>query len=372
MFIFLLTLGFQEVVVLGFSSSRFDVSLDLHTQYPAPWGGQGWSKVSDAFPPGAVVELRADLTFKGDGVSGKPVTYLLRAPNGEIFSTVAIAQSDGASVVTYVLPSAEPYFGLWTVQASADVAGGKVSDMMWFLMGWLVEVIDVDVPTFALKETTMEVCTKMTRICLQDPMDIMRMLFRDASGEPFTDGELLLCISVTDAVSQFVASSQSKAPITSEPVMYDLKEFVAAVGSGWNNYSNVILKEFPALVNTAVSTVTFPVWAFTGMATVHASVITNKLTIALCYECLGQVWLRKASATELPVTPKPEDVNNDGKIDVNDLNIVAAAFGSHGPDIPELGDLCSDNWNALADLNADGWIDIDDVMIVVMDYDANG
>jgi hypothetical protein len=367
--LFLLTLGFQQVAALGFCA-KSDVSFDLHTQYPAPWGGQGWNMVSDAFPPGAVVELSADYSFEGDGVSGKPVTYMLRAPDGEIFSGVAITQEDGTSVIAFVLPSSEPYFGLWTIQASVEEAGGRISDTLWFLMGWLVEVVNVDVPELALKGNPMEVNATIARICLQDPMDIMRILFKDSNGEPLTDSELLLCISVTDAVGQFVAASESKTPMASGLRMYDLEEFVSAIGSGWAYYSGVILQEFPALVNTAANTVTIPIWSFTGMATVHASLITDRLMVACCSESLGNVWIKKNPLTdETSITPTSADINNDGKVDINDLNVVAAAFGSHASDIPQLGDACSDKWNPMADLNGDGWVDVSDIIIVAMEYE---
>jgi len=53
------------------------------------------------------------------------------------------------------------------------------------------------------------------------------------------------------------------------------------------------------------------------------------------------------------------DLNCDGKVDIDDVIIVAIAFGSL-PGHPR--------WNPIADINGDGKIDIDDVVNVAKDY----
>jgi len=62
------------------------------------------------------------------------------------------------------------------------------------------------------------------------------------------------------------------------------------------------------------------------------------------------------------------DLNGDRTVNIQDLFIVARAHGSHGPDIPNLGDPPSENWNETADLNEDGWINILDIATVARDY----
>jgi hypothetical protein len=54
----------------------------------------------------------------------------------------------------------------------------------------------------------------------------------------------------------------------------------------------------------------------------------------------------------------------DGKVDIRDLNLVAKAYGSFGPNYFYPGSPASENWNPLADLNGDGKIDARDVDIV--------
>ena len=53
------------------------------------------------------------------------------------------------------------------------------------------------------------------------------------------------------------------------------------------------------------------------------------------------------------------DLNQDGTVDIYDVEIVATAFGSQPGD---------PNWNSIADLNQDNIVDIFDVFIVAKDY----
>ena len=62
------------------------------------------------------------------------------------------------------------------------------------------------------------------------------------------------------------------------------------------------------------------------------------------------------------------DLNKDGIVNIMDIGIVARAYGSHGPDIPNPGDPPSENWNETADLNEDGWINIIDIATVAKEY----
>jgi parallel beta-helix repeat protein len=60
-----------------------------------------------------------------------------------------------------------------------------------------------------------------------------------------------------------------------------------------------------------------------------------------------------------PYAPLIGDINNDGKVDVKDINIAARAFGS-SPGNPR--------WNPLADVNHDGKVDIRDIALIAKHY----
>lgn len=62
------------------------------------------------------------------------------------------------------------------------------------------------------------------------------------------------------------------------------------------------------------------------------------------------------------------DINGDGIVNIRDLFIVAKAFGSHGPDLPNPGDPPSENWNPIADLDGNGVISIRDLFTVAKDF----
>ena len=64
----------------------------------------------------------------------------------------------------------------------------------------------------------------------------------------------------------------------------------------------------------------------------------------------------------------PIDLNNDRWINILDLTIIAKAFGSHGPDIPNQGDSPSEEWDPLADVNNDRIINILDLTAVAKHF----
>lgn len=65
------------------------------------------------------------------------------------------------------------------------------------------------------------------------------------------------------------------------------------------------------------------------------------------------------STNSLGPLPVPADLNQDGKVDMRDIAIVAMAYGST---------IGSPNWNPLADLNADGFVDMRDLAIVAKHF----
>jgi len=62
------------------------------------------------------------------------------------------------------------------------------------------------------------------------------------------------------------------------------------------------------------------------------------------------------------------DINGDGIVNIFDLFIVAKAFGSHGPDIPNPGDPPSEKWNPIADIDSNGRVNIFDLFIVAKEF----
>jgi hypothetical protein len=120
--------------------------LDVYTQYPEPYGGQGLNETSDMFTPQQTVELYAKLTYNGDPVQNKEVVFQIvgNMTTGYVnFTRVATTDSNGIAYVTFGIPwpcnktEAQKLFGIWQVVASATVREQTVKDWLWFKVNWL-------------------------------------------------------------------------------------------------------------------------------------------------------------------------------------------------------------------------------------------
>jgi hypothetical protein len=67
--------------------------------------------------------------------------------------------------------------------------------------------------------------------------------------------------------------------------------------------------------------------------------------------------------TGLTATLLPGDVNNDNRVDITDLGLLAAAFGATS---------ASPNWNANADLDGNGIVDIADLGLLASTFGKSG
>jgi hypothetical protein len=70
----------------------------------------------------------------------------------------------------------------------------------------------------------------------------------------------------------------------------------------------------------------------------------------------------------LASTAKVYDIGNFGIVDIRDIAIAAAAFGSYGPNYLYPGSKASTNWNPAADVNGDGVVDIMDIMLIAQHF----
>jgi hypothetical protein len=64
----------------------------------------------------------------------------------------------------------------------------------------------------------------------------------------------------------------------------------------------------------------------------------------------------------------PGDTNGDGKVNMQDIGIIAAAFGSYGPNHLYPGSPPSPRWNPDADINGDGKVDMLDVAYTARNF----
>jgi len=128
-------------------------AIDVYTQYPEPYGGQGANEHSDAFAPQMMVWLYAKVTYGGDRITNKLVTFEVHNAQGEKVTILEnYTDINGIATVHFRIPQTDlipggedpAIFGWWTVIATVDVAEKTVNDTLTFQVGWLIKVVSVE------------------------------------------------------------------------------------------------------------------------------------------------------------------------------------------------------------------------------------
>lgn len=123
------------------------LQIDVYTQYPEPYGGQGANMPSDMFGPQAEVILYAKVLYNLDPVQAKLVSFEIR--HGEfLIQGSNITNSEGIAEYHFRIPwpcenASERVFGIWDVVANVEVAEQVVTDRLQFKVYWLVEIVSV-------------------------------------------------------------------------------------------------------------------------------------------------------------------------------------------------------------------------------------
>lgn len=128
------------VRVFGFVVGR---QIDMYTQYPGPYGGQGPHMPSDMFWPQKQVELWANVTYNLWPEQNKIVAFEIHNPAGEIVDIItAISDENGVAHTSYRIPwpcfNTSALFGIWNVIATVDIACVVVNDTMQFHFDYMV------------------------------------------------------------------------------------------------------------------------------------------------------------------------------------------------------------------------------------------
>ena len=123
------------------------LAIDLYTQYPKPFGGQGPNNPSDCFGPTDLVQLNAYVTYNDYPVQSVLVAYEIRH-NDYQFTLTNETNSEGIATVIFRPPwpcenPEEEIFGEWSVIATVYYAGDVKNDTLNFIVHWPVEVLSV-------------------------------------------------------------------------------------------------------------------------------------------------------------------------------------------------------------------------------------
>lgn len=228
-----------NVIIEGFIVGR---SIDVYTQYPNSFGGQGPRKPSDAFAPQNEVILYALVQYNLDPVQNKPVDFEVKWPSGEVLLTrQAFTDIDGIACINFRIPwpdqvTPENVFGIWNVTVTCEIADVVVNDTLTFEVTWLMEIISIE---------TAEEFQK------QKPGPLGEMWFK-------------VCWEVRSAIER---------PAVITVVVYDDLDVPIAWGYYEGNFSaNDIFDPAPYCYNF---TLYIPTWAYVGPATVYANIFTD-------------------------------------------------------------------------------------------------
>jgi len=113
--------------------------IDVYTQK----AGAGAHAVGDAFAPGELVTLTAHMTYGGQNLSGLVVTFQVNYPDGGVFLTQSdITDEAGLASVSFRL-SMTPVFGVYNAYVSASYLGYQATDVVPFMVGWIVRISSV-------------------------------------------------------------------------------------------------------------------------------------------------------------------------------------------------------------------------------------
>jgi hypothetical protein len=191
------------------------LSIDVYTQYPAPYGGQGGNATSDSFGPQQQVDLFALVTYNAYPVQQKLVGFQIYhqgATQGYNFAREGTTDADGMAHIAFRLPwpcndPVNEIFGWWYVNATVEVAEQVVVDNLKFWVWWPVEVVSIE-PKFTSVIQTKSGCT----------MDF-EMVYRRYDALPV---DVLLTATVYDELDFFIGSAFLFTTVSNDPVAYDV------------------------------------------------------------------------------------------------------------------------------------------------------
>ena len=116
--------------------------IDVYTQYPFPYGGQGLNQTSDLFWPQKIIHLFANVSYNEWPEQFKDVTFEVRDPSGGTLLILSdTTDENGVAHVSFRIPWPEGAQWLcqeFTVVASVDIACEVSRDWLWFHFDYLV------------------------------------------------------------------------------------------------------------------------------------------------------------------------------------------------------------------------------------------
>jgi hypothetical protein len=191
------------------------LAIDVYTQYPAPYGGQGGNQTSDSFGPQQLVQLCASVTYNDYPVQQKLVGFEIwhfGATQTYIFTREGTTNADGIACIEFRLPwpcvdPVHEIFGWWYVNATVEVAGQVVVDNLRFWVWWPVQVVSIEPKSSAVNQTKQGVSADFEMIYLR----------YDTQPIP-----VLLTATLYDELNFFIGSAAMQTTVAGNPLPADL------------------------------------------------------------------------------------------------------------------------------------------------------
>jgi hypothetical protein len=165
--------------------------IDVYTQYPGGFNGEGPNEPSDMFWPQKRVQLFAYVTYNFWPEQQKDVAFEVIDPHGTIWAIICNRTgTDGIAWVYVRLPwpcdDPEYYFGVWHVIATVDVACTVVNDTLDFKYDYHVRVWKTTLDTDSYKHLdTIEVTIEYGTVSMQTFAALFTITAVDETGVPF-------------------------------------------------------------------------------------------------------------------------------------------------------------------------------------------
>ncbi|NWG10795.1 hypothetical protein HXY33_03465 [Candidatus Bathyarchaeota archaeon] len=180
--------------------------IDVYTQYPDPFGGQGPAQPSDMFWPQKEVHLFALVTYNEWPVQQKPVSFEVRAPDGTIMTILTgVTNETGVAHVSFRMnwpcENPEDLFGVWTVVATVDIACIVVNDTLQFHYDYLVHFTKVttEFPEYG-HCAYMNIIVEFTSHAQQEYWVIIAVTLHDELNYPVITGTVYANVTIGGAV----------------------------------------------------------------------------------------------------------------------------------------------------------------------------
>jgi len=180
-------------LIRGYTLGR---RIDVFTEHPAPYGGQGPNEPSDMFAPQEEVTLYAYVTYNLDPVQYKLVYFYIVSPNGTfVFERSAFTNETGYAKVSFRIPwpcaDYRKVLGIWNVTATVEIAEETVVDTLQFKVWWPIEITKITMPKTEWKKgdyttpgETMEITVEYRSYAMQPVSGIISVMVYDNLGVP--------------------------------------------------------------------------------------------------------------------------------------------------------------------------------------------